>query len=238
MIGPFKPAPGNLKFVFVLIDKFSKWIEYMSLVKATSEKAVEFLNQIIHRFGVPTYWDFCDDRGIVIKYVSVAHPRANGQVERANGMIIDTLKKMLYKENDKAPGRWMNELPAMVWGLRTQPSRNTSVSPYFMIYGAEAVLPSDVVFGSPRVEHFDRSSAVHARELEINCIEEKQLDSCLRTAKYLEAMRRYYNKNIKDRSFMVGDLVLKWKTSQEGMHKLSKPWEGPFVVAEVTRPTS
>jgi len=37
---------------------------------------------------------------------------------------------------------------------------------------------------------------------------------------------------------MVGDVVLKWKTSQEGMHKLSTPWEGPFVVAEVTRPSS
>ena len=107
MIGPFKPAPGNFKFVFVLVDKFSKWIEYMQLVKATSEKAVEFLNQIIHRFGVrnniitdldtqftgTTFWDFCDDRGIVIKYVSVVHPRANGQVERANGMIVDTLKR-------------------------------------------------------------------------------------------------------------------------------------------------
>jgi len=43
-----------------------------------------------------------------------------------------------------------------------------------MIYGAEAVLPSDVVFGSPRVEHFDQSSVEHARELEINCTEEKQ----------------------------------------------------------------
>ena len=121
MIGPFKPAPGNFKFVFVLIDKFSKWIEYMPLVKATSENVVEFLNQIIHRFGIPnsiitdlgtqftgtTFWDFCDDRGIVIKYVSVAHPWANGQVERANGMIIDALKKRLYTENDRAPGRWM-----------------------------------------------------------------------------------------------------------------------------------
>jgi len=53
MIGPFKPAPGNFKFVFVLINKFSKWIEYMPLVKATSKKAVEFLNQIIHRFRIP-----------------------------------------------------------------------------------------------------------------------------------------------------------------------------------------
>ena len=53
MIGSFKPAPGNFKFVFVLVDKFSKWIKYMLLVKATLEKVVEFLNQIIHCFGIP-----------------------------------------------------------------------------------------------------------------------------------------------------------------------------------------
>jgi hypothetical protein len=95
MIGPLKPTLGNFKFVFVLVDKFSKWNEYMLLVKATSEKVVEFLNQIIHRFEVPNsiitdlgtqftstaFWDFCDDRSIAVKYVSVAHPRANGQVE-------------------------------------------------------------------------------------------------------------------------------------------------------------
>ena len=76
-------------------------------------------------------------------------------MERANGMIIDALKKRLYTENDRAPGRWMKELPAVVWGLRTQPSQNTSVSPYFMVCGAEAVFPSDVAFGPLRVEHFD-----------------------------------------------------------------------------------
>jgi len=252
MIGPCKPAPGNFKFVFMLIDKFSKWIEYMPLVKATSEKVVEFLNQIIHRFGIPnsiitdlgtqftgsTFWDFCDDRGIVVKYVSVAHPRANDQVERANGMIIDALKKRLYTENDRVPGRSMKELSAVVWGLQTQASRNTGVSPYFMVYGSEAVLPSDITFRSSRVKNFDQSMADNARELEINCMEEKRLISCFRTAKYLEAIRRYHNKNVKDRSFVVGDLVLKWKTSQEGTHKLSTPWEGPFVVTEVTRPTS
>jgi len=53
LIGPFNPSPSNFKFVFVLVNKFSKWIEYMPLVKATSENAVEFLNQIVHQFGVP-----------------------------------------------------------------------------------------------------------------------------------------------------------------------------------------
>ena len=112
----------------MLIDKFSKWIEYMPFVRASSEKAVMFLNQVIHRFGISNsiitdlgtqftgnaFWDFCDERNIVVKYVSVAHPRANGQVERANGMILDALKKRMYRENDKAPGRWLKELPAVV----------------------------------------------------------------------------------------------------------------------------
>jgi hypothetical protein len=88
----FQASPCNFKCVFVLIDKFFKWIEYIPLTKASSEKAVEFLDQIIHHFGLPdsiitdlgtqftenAFWDFCDERSIVVKYVSVAHPRANG----------------------------------------------------------------------------------------------------------------------------------------------------------------
>jgi hypothetical protein len=44
-------------------------------------------------------------------------------------MILDALKKRLYQENNEAPGWWLKELPAVIWGLRTQPSRNTGVTP-------------------------------------------------------------------------------------------------------------
>ena len=53
MIGPFKPAPGGFRYVYVAIDKFSKWIEYKPLVLATAKKAVELFEDIIHRFGLP-----------------------------------------------------------------------------------------------------------------------------------------------------------------------------------------
>ena len=53
MIGPFKLAPGGFRYVYVAIDKFSKWIEYKSLVSATAKKAVELFEDIIHRFGLP-----------------------------------------------------------------------------------------------------------------------------------------------------------------------------------------
>jgi transposase InsO family protein len=128
MIRPFKPALRGYRWVYVIINKFSKWIEYKPLVSGTAKKTAKLLDEIIHRFGLPNsiitdlgstftgndFWNFCDDRGIVVKYVSVAHPRANRQAERANGMILDALKKRLHRANDKHPGRWLKELPAMV----------------------------------------------------------------------------------------------------------------------------
>jgi transposase InsO family protein len=128
MIEPLKPALGGFHWVYVIIDKFSKWIEYKPLVSGTAKKAAELLDEIIHRFGLPNsiitdqgstftdndFWNFYDDRGIVVKYVSMAHPRANGQAERANGMILDALKKRLYRANDNHPWRWLKELPAVV----------------------------------------------------------------------------------------------------------------------------
>jgi hypothetical protein len=107
-----------------------------------------------------------------------------------------------------------------------------------MIYGTEVVLPADIAFRSPRVENFDEDRSDAACELEVNCFEERWLDSYVRITKYLAVLHRYYNKNVKECLFVIGDLVLKWKTNQEGMHNLSSPWEGPFEVIEVTRPTS
>jgi hypothetical protein len=65
-----------------------------------------------------------------------------------------------------------------------------------MVYGAEAVLPADIEFRSPRVENYNEDHVTKQRELEVNSAVERRLDSCIRTAKYLAVLRRYYNKNI------------------------------------------
>jgi hypothetical protein len=153
-------------------------------------------------------------------------------------MVLDALKKGLYKENDKHPGRRLKELPAVVRGLRTQPSRNTGVSPYFMIFGSEAVLPANIAFRLSRVENHDEKKSDEGREFEINCVKEQRLNTCTRMAKYLEGLRRYYNRDVKDMFFMVGDLVLRRKQKTKGLHKLSSHWEGPYMLKAVTRPTS
>jgi hypothetical protein len=103
------------------------------------------------------------------------------------------------------------------------PSRNTGVSPYFIVYCVEAVLLADIEFWPPQVENYNEDQVTEQRELEVNSVDERRLDSCIRTTKYLAVLRRYYNKNVQERFFVVGDMVLKWKTSQDGVHKLATP---------------
>jgi len=125
-------------------------------------------------------------------------------------MILDALKKRLYQKEEKHPSRWLKELPAVVWGLRTQASHSTGVSPYFLVYGSEAILPADIAFRAPMVENYEEQ-ATAVRIEDIDRAEEERLITCVRTAKYLEGLRRYYNRNIKGHSFAVGDLVLRRK---------------------------
>jgi hypothetical protein len=128
--------------------------------------------------------------------------------------------------------------PAMVWGLCTQASRDTGVSPYFLVYGSEAILPADIAFRAPRVEHCNKEQVAAVQTEDVDRAKEECLITCIRTAKYLEGLRRYYNRNIKGHLFAFGNLILRRKQKIEGMHKLSSPWEGPYMVKKVTQPGS
>ena len=107
----------------------------------------------------------------------MAHPWANGQVERINGLVLDSLKKRLYDANTKKGGKWIQELPHVVWGLRTQPSKATGQSPFFLTYGSEAILPAYIMWKSLRVESYQEGEADEARQLELDSVEEARINA-------------------------------------------------------------
>jgi hypothetical protein len=55
--------------------------------------------------------------------------------------------------------RWLVELPHVIWGLKTEVSSATSFLPFFLVYGSEAVLPTDVAFGAPRIQFYEEGEA-------------------------------------------------------------------------------
>jgi hypothetical protein len=88
------------------------------------------------------------------------------------------------------------------------------------------------------VEQYDEGISEDSRRVDIDGLKEARCATLVQSARYLEGIRCYHDRNVKERSFNVGDLVLHRIQNKEGLHKLNSPWEGPFIVAKVTGPAS
>jgi hypothetical protein len=102
ILGPFPRAVDGYHFLFVAIDKFTKWPEATPVVNITHGAAIAFLRSIVCRFGVPCrvitdngtqftsclFQEYCEGIDTQLCFASVAHPRSNGQAERANTEIL------------------------------------------------------------------------------------------------------------------------------------------------------
>jgi hypothetical protein len=79
-------------------------------------------------------------------------------------MILHGLKPRIFKHLEKFRARWVVELPSVLWSLRTTPCRATDFTPLFMVHGSEAVLPTDIDYGSPRVRAYtEKATKLHSK---------------------------------------------------------------------------
>jgi transposase InsO family protein len=155
IMGPFPRAIGGYQFLYVAIDKFTKWSEATPVVKINKQSAVKFIKW--SQFTSDAFQRYCEDLDIHICYASLAHPESNGQMERINAEILKGLKIRTYDGLKKHDKNWIDELSCALWGNRTSPSRATGETTFFMVYGAEAVLPPEVTMGSLRVKTYDEA---------------------------------------------------------------------------------
>ena len=101
-----------------------------------------------------------------------------------------------------------------------------------MVYGAEAVLPSDMRHDSPCVTAYIEADNGTARKDALDRLDEERDIAAARSAIYQQDLRCYHSRRVRTRTFQEGDLVLRLIQDQTDMHKLSPPWEGPFVVSK------
>jgi hypothetical protein len=131
---------------------------------------------------------------------------------------------------------WIDELPVVLWSIRTNPNRATGQTPFALVYGAEAVLPMELMYGSPRVLAYDELEQEQLRQNDAMLLEEDRLQATVRAAHYQQALRRYHSRKVNARSLEEGDLVLRRVQSAKNSNKLTPKWEGPYRVTRVTRP--
>jgi hypothetical protein len=166
-----------------------------------------------------------------LKFASAAHPKTNGQVKKANGLICNGIKKRLLAPLEKAKHAWVDELPSILWSLRTTPNAATQETPFFLVHDAEVVLLVEVTHEAPSIAAYDEATSIEALQDDVDALDEARDVALSRATQYQQNLRNYHSSRVRPRSFVVGDQVLRLK--QDGHGKLESPWLGPYIVTEV-----
>jgi len=238
-------ARGN-QHVLVLTDYYTKWVEAFPIKNMEAETIAKILvREIIVRHGVPER--VITDRGsqfmakvyreiaemVQMKHspTTAYHPQTDGQTERTIGTLKRIIGK-LVKEIDE----WDLQLPYAVFAYRTAVHETTKETPFFLLYGRDPLLPSDLFMnkwmeGHKGIEQYTAEIAQRFKAARKRVREE--------TLKQKERMKERYDKKVKGEVPKIGTLV--WLDKPERTKgepkKLAKVWKSPYRVADVTENT-
>ena len=139
----------------------------------------------------------------------------------------------MKKKLGEKKGNWAEELPFVLWADRTTPKNATGQTPFSLVFGSEAMLPTEMVVPTTRSSFQTIESNQEALSQDLDTIDELRDLARIRIAAYQQRMTRSYNKNIRIRRFQVGDLVLRkafQNTTNPADGKLAPKWEGPYII--------
>ncbi|XP_042437173.1 uncharacterized protein LOC122023153 [Zingiber officinale] len=179
IVGPFPMAPGQRRFLLVVVDYFYKWVEAEALARITEDAVIQFLwKNILCRFG-QRIQAWCKGFDITQAFTSVAYPQRNGQTEVINREIVRGLKVKL----DHVGGNWVEELPSILWAYRTTPRESTGLTPFHLVYGNKAVVPIEIGVHSVRRTLYDERNT-ERRLVELDLISETRDQTVARLEAY------------------------------------------------------
>ena len=99
-----------------------------------------------------------------------------------------------------------------------------------MVYGAEAVLPCDIIHDSPRVRMYEEREAELDRQDSLDALEEECNVAKAHSAVYQQQARRYQSREVRAKTYNISELVLCLPETKKD--KLKPKWKGPFIIDE------
>jgi hypothetical protein len=254
MIGKIHPPSSKgHEWVLAITDYFTKWVEAVPMKSVASKDVISFVKEhVIHRFGIPQtittdggsvfvskeFRKFCEDMGIKLIRSSPYYAQANGQAEASNKSLIKLIKRKI----DEYPRRWHEVLSEALWAYRMSCHGAIKTSPYHLVYGQEVVLPWEITAGSRRTTFQNDLTTEEYAALMSDSIEdvtELRLWSLEKIKENKAKVARAYNKKVKPKEFLVGDLVweavLPLGTKGKAYGKWSPNWHGPYKVDQVLK---
>ena len=240
--GPFPPTVKGNKYVLVVQDYFTKWVELAALPDQTAETVATFLvDNIFARFGCCREFhsdqgsnfesrvmkQVCQLFGVVKTHTTPHHPRGDGMVERHNR----TLENMLSLWTNAHQDDWDQHLALLGMAYRSAPHETTAETPNLLNLGREITLPVDLVLeGTPDEEREANQSQFAAR------LQDKMQTAHEAAREHMTqqmvTQKRQYDQNVHLVDYQEGQVVwLHHHLRKKGRSpKLMRPWTGPYLI--------
>ncbi|XP_049326794.1 uncharacterized protein LOC125786977 [Astyanax mexicanus] len=248
IVGPFPISTLGNKYILVIIDQFTRWVEAYAIPDQTAETTVQKLVfEFVARFGSPLeihtdqgrnfesdlFAQVCHLLRVTKTRTTPYHPSSNGQVERFNRTLLQMIRCFV----DKNQRDWDKYLPLLTAAYRSSPHACTGFTPNRMMLGREVHQPQDLLL---QVIHLDSNRAPPPEF--VGNLEEKMEQAHELAREHLRAaqirQKRQHDLRAKEQTYEVGDLVyIKDSTKKKGLSpKLQPPWKGPLLISKCLGP--
>ena len=239
LVGPLPKGKGGCMHILTAVCMGSRWPEAIPLRAITARAVATGMVEIFARTGIPLQLlsdqgsqflsslvgHLCKDLGIDQVRTAPYHPETNGVVERMHG----TLKPMLRKASQLGLD-WVSQLPFALFALRSAPNRDSSFSPYQLVYGHRVRTPLDILHQGWADLSFEE---LDTEEWSSWLVDRLEVWHSTQRERMLEAggkRKVQFDKGTVDRQLEKGDKVLCRIPGIVG--KLEEAWHGPYVVEE------
>uniref|UniRef100_A0A2N9FUN2 Uncharacterized protein n=1 Tax=Fagus sylvatica TaxID=28930 RepID=A0A2N9FUN2_FAGSY len=170
LIGPINPSSGGYIWILVATEYFSKWVEAIPLRKATGAAVANFIREHIITRMLGKSWS------IIESSTADPHPIILKEMDKrrlTNRMLLRILSKMVF---DYGKG-WSSHLADTLWAYRGSTKTATGFTPFSLVYGTDAISPTELLVPSPRILHgmdleADADICAEARVADLDSLEE------------------------------------------------------------------
>src|SRR3954447_13599536 len=241
-VGSLERTKKGNRYILVMTDYLTKWPEAKAMKEATADNVIQFIyEKVICRHGCPKIIlsdrgahfrnklvdELCEKFKVKHKLSSPYHPETNGLVERLNRTLCESLAKVSEKENE-----WDKHIGSVLFAYRTAKHNTTRKTPFFMVYGREAILPiEDVEIG----QDFEENAILERTYRLIELTEERSKTLERIEISQIQQKERHDKKIGKETLLKIGDKVLLKDAAKEKQWsgKLSQKWKGPYYIHEI-----
>ena len=240
-VGPLQRSSSNNRYIIVAVDYLTKWPEAKPVPEATAEQTVRFIYEdIICRHGCPG--KIITDRGthfnnhllqtLIQKFQinhnmsTPYHPQTNGLVERFNRTLKEALAKTAANNLDE----WDKMIAPVLFAYRTNKQATTGITPFYLVYGRSAKLPTD----STQIEE-ERTLRDHMTT-QLEDLPTKRAQAKLRIKTEQQKQKDRHDRKLpKLITYQLGDKVLYYRASLDNQRsgKLEPKWKGPYLIQAI-----